>query len=629
MTHAFRQVLLILVTLACSAALGRADADWQQIDHGGLTFSLPTEWAVLKEDEFEGQWGIRSEQTRQAIGFVLARERHPERDLKSAARDGLDVVSLGEADIGGLSVEQHRISGKVEDDEVFIRLAIVAGLLPDGSRVAFSATAIGHPQDEVRPVFERVMASVRPTADLVATLTGYGRHSVFDGLIEVETRNNWEMSDSGDRVTWEPPLFSLYGSRFVQFVKGYSLAGSNGLLSKLDDPVLERTEMFGLPGWRISGTGVAVAYVGVMRNKTVPATTRVFVPDVCLDRGERFGYAVSATDEQLAEHQDALQRLVDSVKLALPDAAGPCDELVSYAWSKGMHIAVPRSWRKNQDADYHLSWSDRMIPTGAEITLYISHAGATRHPLIGEGYPPVDTLGSLHVDGYPATHFRKQVTGSDKVETTYDYYVLDTRMRTEREGRSSDNAYLYLRFSTRPSAVAEPDVEMQRAVLATVRLDDHWVSETPVVRAPRPAAVPVPDPDRSGAVVGTPVAPDEAPAPSHSAAGAAADAAGADPADTGPETPAPSPGVADAAPRPAEASAPVAPTQSRAASAKPVLADYEHAKRLRDEGAALQQQGSLVEALGKYRESLSLYPDQRLEAHVRRIEAMLEELGGR
>ncbi len=625
MTHAFRLVLLILVTLACSAASARAGADWEQIDHGGLSFSLPAEWGVLKQDEFEGQWGIRSEKARQAIGFVLARERHPERDLKSAAKDGLDVVSLGETDVGGLSVEQHRISGRVEDDEVFIRLAIVAGLLPDGSRVAFSATAIGYPQDEVRPVLEQVMASVRPTADLVATLTGYARHSVFDGLIEVETRNNWEMSDSGDRVDWEPPLFSLYGARFVQFVKGYSLAGSNGLLSKLDDPVLERTEMFGLPGWRISGTGVAIAYVGVMRNKTVPATTRVFVPDVCLDRGERFGYAVSATDEQLAEHQEALQRLVDSVKLALPDAAGPCDEPVSYAWSKGMNIAVPRSWRKNQDADYHLSWYDRVIPTGADIALYISHAGATRHPLIGEGYPPVDTLGSLHVDGYPATHYRKQVTGSDKVETTYDYYVLDTPMRTERGGRTSDNAYLYFQFSTRPSAAAEPDVEMQRAVLATVRLDDTWVSETPVVRAPRPTAMPGPDRGMSSAVVGTPVARDDAAASSPSAAETEKEAAVVDGASAGPASP--PPGVAGAAPRPAEEPAPAAPTQSGLVSTKPVLADYEQAKRLREQGASLQQQGSLVEAVSKYRESLSLYPDERLEAHVRRIEAMLGDMG--
>lgn len=50
---------------------------------------------------------------------------------------------------------------------------------------------------------------------------------------------------------------------------------------------------------------------------------------------------------------------------------------------------------------------------------------------------------------------------------------------------------------------------------------------------------------------------------------------------------------------------------------------YEMAKRLRAEGAALQQQGRLAAAVGKYRESLRLYPDYRLEAHIRRIEQVL------
>jgi hypothetical protein len=322
------------------------------------------------------------------------------------------------------------------------------------------------------------------------------------------------------------------------------------------------------------------------------------------------------------------------VKLALPDAAGPCDEPVSYTWRKGLTVSVPRSWRRNQDTDYHFSWYDRVIATGADIRLYISHGAAARHPLIGEGYAPVDTLEALHVDGLPATHYRKRVTGSDKVEATYDYYVLDTRMRTEREGRTSDNAYLYFQFSTRPSSVAEPDVEMQRAVLATVRLDDTWVSETPVERAPRAAAAPVSGRDRSGAGIGTPVASDaETPVPAPSAETTPA-AQVVDEVSAGPDSSSPVIAVeerrdtADAAQQPAAESAPVS-ANRETASAKPVLADYEQAKRLREEGALLQGQGRLGEAVDKYHDSLALYPDDRLEAHVRRIEKMLEELGGK
>ena len=64
-------------------------------------------------------------------------------------------------------------------------------------------------------------------------------------------------------------------------------------------------------------------------------------------------------------------------------------------------------------------------------------------------------------------------------------------------------------------------------------------------------------------------------------------------------------------------------------SVDPDRANYEQAKRLRDEGALLQRQGSLAAAAARYRESLALYPDDRLEAHVRRIEAMLGSLGGK
>lgn len=47
------------------------------------------------------------------------------------------------------------------------------------------------------------------------------------------------------------------------------------------------------------------------------------------------------------------------------------------------------------------------------------------------------------------------------------------------------------------------------------------------------------------------------------------------------------------------------------------------AKRLRDEGAALQQRNQIAEAIEKFRQSLALVPDPALEAHVRALQATL------
>jgi hypothetical protein len=47
------------------------------------------------------------------------------------------------------------------------------------------------------------------------------------------------------------------------------------------------------------------------------------------------------------------------------------------------------------------------------------------------------------------------------------------------------------------------------------------------------------------------------------------------------------------------------------------------AKRLRDEGAGLQQQNRIRDAIDKYRESLTIWPDKQLEEHVRKLEASL------
>jgi tetratricopeptide (TPR) repeat protein len=49
------------------------------------------------------------------------------------------------------------------------------------------------------------------------------------------------------------------------------------------------------------------------------------------------------------------------------------------------------------------------------------------------------------------------------------------------------------------------------------------------------------------------------------------------------------------------------------------------AKRLRDEGEALQGQGRLAEAAAKYRESLKLVPDPALDAHVKALETRLAQ----
>ena len=49
------------------------------------------------------------------------------------------------------------------------------------------------------------------------------------------------------------------------------------------------------------------------------------------------------------------------------------------------------------------------------------------------------------------------------------------------------------------------------------------------------------------------------------------------------------------------------------------------AKKLRDEGEALQNQGKLEEAIRKYRESLKYVPDKALEEHIRTLEAKIAD----
>ncbi len=50
---------------------------------------------------------------------------------------------------------------------------------------------------------------------------------------------------------------------------------------------------------------------------------------------------------------------------------------------------------------------------------------------------------------------------------------------------------------------------------------------------------------------------------------------------------------------------------------------YQAARQLREEGGRLQAEGRLREALEQYRKSLALYPDHRLESHIRLIEGVV------
>ncbi len=56
-----------------------------------------------------------------------------------------------------------------------------------------------------------------------------------------------------------------------------------------------------------------------------------------------------------------------------------------------------------------------------------------------------------------------------------------------------------------------------------------------------------------------------------------------------------------------------------------VQANTFQAKTLRDEGAALQNQGKLAEAIAKYRQSLNLLPDPALEQHIAKIETEIRQ----
>ncbi|TVO73423.1 hypothetical protein [Sedimenticola selenatireducens] len=598
--------------------------DWKQITHGGLTFSMPADWVPIKERDFEGQWGIKDDEKRQAVVFSIARERHPERMLKGAEKDGMTVQSQGVIAVGALSGEQHQISGSMKDQDLFLKLVILDGLLPKGDKITFNASIVSMPVDQWQPVIEQVMASVVPTSELEALLQGYSQHKLFDGLITLDVRNNWDMTDHTDNVSWEPPLVSIYGAQMIRFAHGYNLTGSNGLLSKMKDPVIEKSEMYGIPAWKIVGTGVGVTYTTPMRTKTIPATTVLYLSDICLAKGDRFGYAITASDEMLVEHKAELDKLLSSVKLTLPEEAGPCDDLVTYEWNEGLKIGVPRSWRKNQDSKFQISWYDRALTTGADIRVSINHHTTDVHPITGYDHP-AETLEQLTIDGYPATHYRKTHTGSDKIEKIYDYYIIDSRMRFKAATQQNTPSFFIVQFTTSPSAVAQPDIATHQRVLDSIVFGPEWESETLVKREAQSVTniQGVDDPQTGPlgkAVDVTETVKNSEPTTEE----AAVDAPAADPIqaeDAADETPVNPPIDEPKTEKPAAPSEAVA-IQDDARQR------YEQAKALREAGALLQKQGKLVEAVEKYRSSLSFYPDDKLEEHVRRIEQMLGN-GGR
>ena len=639
-------LLLILYFFVYSTLIhAEVPADWKQVTHGGTSFNIPGDWVQIKERKSEGRWGLKDDEKHEAIIFSVVLERRPERIFKSAKKDGMEVKELGRVTLGALSGDQYSISGKTDEvGEVVMRVIVLDGLLPDGDRITYSTSIVNLPPDDLLPIAEQVMASIQPTEELVATLTGYSRHELFDGLVSVEVRNNWEMSDYSDNVSWEPPLFSLYGADLIEFAKGYHLTGEKGLLSKLENPSIEKTEFWGIPGWKITGTGVAVSYRDGMRNDPIPATTVVYLSNICLEKGDRFGYVITASDEQLTTHKEELDKLLSSIELTLPETAVSCDELQAYESKRGVQIKVPTSWRKNQDEIYHLSWYDRDLITGANISLYISHGVAEKHPLIGEGYAPVDTIETISIDGYPATHYRKSVTGSNKVTSIHDYYVLDTRMSYKAKNQISNTSFIYFKFASSPAEAAEPDIEMQHSVLSTVVFGEGWESETPVVREEKidnqsfvtdkdepvmPTATATTTMESEAATSEQTVLEDarkddipventakeeELPIEETVDKQDVNDHQNADESEPVEEK-----AVSDAAPdeMPSE-------TGDISDDADEKRHSYEQAKALRDAGAELQQKGDLQGAVQKYRESLTLYPDDRLEKHVRRIEELLK-----
>lgn len=658
MNKYIKPLLVICFWLLPALACAESPTEWKQITHGGLSFSIPADWTAIKEREFEGQWGIRDDEKRQGVAFSISRERRPEGMLKGAEKDGMEVKALGPVSFGALPGEKHQISGQMKGAELFVRVAILEGLLPDGDRITFSTSLIDMPLEEWQPVIEQVMSSVTPTPELVTLLQGYSRHELFDGLISLEVRNNWKKTEHSDNVSWKPPLVSIYGGGMIRFAHGYHLTGSRGLLSKMKDPVVEKSEMYGIPAWKILGTGVGVAYTSPMRNKTVPATTVLYLADICLAEGDRFGYAITASDEQLAEHKAELEKLLASVKLNLPEQAGPCDDLVTYEWNEGMKVGVPRSWRKNQDTKYHLSWYDKSLITGADIKASLSHSTTNVHPITGYEHP-AETLEQLTIDGYPATHYRKTYTGSDKVEVIYDYYIIDARMRFKDASQQNTPSFFVVQFSTRPAAVAVPDTATHKRVLESIVFGPEWASETPVVRAEHPVSVVQPADDqpvqftaKTAGEVTAKSARDEVQPASGDAIPAVAEEVNveqergvvevADPAidqqaDPVADTPLAAEGGA-IEPVQVEEKISISATKDQAADTldAPVKSEpddavavdlarqrYEQASALRTEGAVLQQQGRLAEAIEKYRGSLALYPDDRLEAHVRLIEKIL------
>jgi len=105
------------------------------------------------------------------------------------------------------------------------------------------------------------------------------------------------------------------------------------------------------------------------------------VSETCLGPGEPFGYAISGTESQLAEHEEAVNAVIGSIELNLPETAGLCDEPLSYQWKKGLTVEVPRSWRRDMNDNLQFSFFGRDIVAGAYTQLHVYHGVTEEHPV--------------------------------------------------------------------------------------------------------------------------------------------------------------------------------------------------------------------------------------------------------
>ena len=404
----------------------------------------------MKQRQDEGQWGLHDKESRQGILFGITRSATPNASSKKARKDGMKVEQMARLDFGGeVGAERYRISGNSKDlGEVKFQVAVLDSMLADGDRVTYSAGAVNRSSEAVAQTLERVMASVQPTESLISTLTGSSRQQIFDGALSIEVRNNWERTDYSDEASWEP-LFSLWGGRLISFEKGYGLTGGKGLLGKLQDAQRERVELFGQPGWRISGTGVAITYADKMRTKAVPARPACKSPIPVWRPAS--GSATQSPPARRSWPNTARRSSASSTASSSLRPRAPVPATNSCP-TTGSGICGSSAAQLEQGHERALPLL--LLRTGSgnsqrAASLHPAQRGA--HPVTGEGREPAQRVANLTIDGYPATHYRLVREDNGKHAAGYDYYVLDTRMRYQQ----GSFGYLYFDFQSEPPASGE------------------------------------------------------------------------------------------------------------------------------------------------------------------------------